>query len=80
MMPGENEPLPNSYYEEGLKSYDDQIASLQQQLENAEEVDRQALETQLKKYRDIVRITKRTISMTPAQKALQNTAIPPSIS
>ena len=47
MMPGENEPLPNSYYEEGLKSYDDQIASLQQQLENAEEVDRQALETQL---------------------------------
>ena len=52
MMPGENEPVPNSRYEEGLKNYDEQIASLEAQLENAEEVDKQALEAALKEAKD----------------------------
>ena len=52
MMPGENEPVPNSRYEEGLKNYDEQIASLEAQLENAEEVDKQALEAELKEMKD----------------------------
>ena len=52
MMPGENEPVPNSRYEEGLKNYDEQIASLEAQLLGAEEVDKQALEAALKEAKD----------------------------
>ena len=55
MMPGENEPVLNPYFEETLESYDEQIASLETQLANAEEVDKQALEATLeevKGYRD----------------------------
>ena len=52
MMPGENEPVPNSRYEEGIKNYDEQIASLEAQLENAEDVDKQALEAELKEMKD----------------------------
>ena len=52
MMPGENEPVLNSRFEEALKNYDAQIASLEAQLENAEEVDKQALEAELKEMKD----------------------------
>ena len=55
MMPGENEPVLNPYFEETLESYDEQIASLETQLLNAEEVDKQALEATLEEmqgYRD----------------------------
>ena len=55
MMPGENEPVLNPYFEETLESYDEQIASLETQLANAEEVDKQALEATLEEmqgYRD----------------------------
>ena len=47
MMPGENEPVLNPYFEETLESYDEQIASLEAQLLGAEEVDKQALEATL---------------------------------
>ncbi len=55
MMPGENEPVLNPYFEETLESYDEQIASLETQLLSAEEVDKQALEATLEEmqgYRD----------------------------
>ena len=55
MMPGENEPVLNPYFEETLESYDEQIASLETQLLGAEEVDKQALEATLEEmqgYRD----------------------------
>ena len=55
MMPGENEPVLNPYFEETLESYDEQIASLEAQLLGAEEVDKQALEATLEEmqgYRD----------------------------
>ena len=55
MMPGENEPVLNPYFEETLENYDEQIASLETQLLSAEEVDKQALEATLEEmqgYRD----------------------------
>ena len=55
MMPGENEPVLNPYFEETLENYDEQIASLETQLLGAEEVDKQALEATLEEmqgYRD----------------------------
>ena len=55
MMPGENEPVLNPYFEETLESYDEQIASLETQLLGVEEVDKQALEATLEEmqgYRD----------------------------
>ncbi len=43
-----NEPVRNRYYEQNIKSYQDSIAQLEKQLEEAEEVDKPVIEENLR--------------------------------
>lgn len=58
LMPGENEPVENSYFEENLKSYDESIAEMEEKLADEDFTDEQAREAlmqeieELKGYRE----------------------------
>ena len=53
--PDQNEPIPNQYYEENIKYYDDQLETMRAELEKADEADKEMWQQQIDEmqgYRD----------------------------